>query len=398
MKRLAYLLLLTSILLSGNFFPAHAQESKVRVVLFYSPTCGHCHKVITEDLPPILDEYGGEPNINFLPPAPEEEELGPGLVHFEGEKLEILYVNVQTSAGGGMYSEYLEIYQIPDNRLGVPALIIGENVLVGDQEIPAQLPNLIETHLEAGGLTWPDLPSIPIALELMVVAPQDDTGEIENQEAELDSAPEAVQIVEDEVFVQPDPAAMTMRERFNLDPQGNTIALIVLIGMLFSTHYAVMRLKYKPIASDANWKEWIILIFSVAGLGVAGYLTYIESTGSLAVCGPVGNCNAVQQSQYARLFGVLPIAVLGLAGYLGILGAWIIARSRNNVWSDWSRLAIFAMSVFGVLFSIYLTVLEPFVIGASCAWCLTSAVLITAVMLLSLDKASPVLERIWKAD
>jgi uncharacterized membrane protein len=35
------------------------------------------------------------------------------------------------------------------------------------------------------------------------------------------------------------------------------------------------------------------------------------------------------------------------------------------------------------MFSIYLTFLEPFVIGATCIWCLTSAVIITLIMLLS---------------
>jgi uncharacterized membrane protein len=40
-------------------------------------------------------------------------------------------------------------------------------------------------------------------------------------------------------------------------------------------------------------------------------------------------------------------------------------------------------AVVGTVFSAYLTFLEPFVIGAVCAWCLSSAVLITALMLLS---------------
>jgi uncharacterized membrane protein len=45
------------------------------------------------------------------------------------------------------------------------------------------------------------------------------------------------------------------------------------------------------------------------------------------------------------------------------------------------------MTVVGTLFSIYLTFLEPFVIGATCAWCLTSAVLMTVLMLLSIAPA-----------
>jgi len=41
------------------------------------------------------------------------------------------------------------------------------------------------------------------------------------------------------------------------------------------------------------------------------------------------------------------------------------------------------MIVIGVLFSIYLTFLEPFVIGATCAWCLSSAVIMTLLLLLT---------------
>ena len=38
---------------------------------------------------------------------------------------------------------------------------------------------------------------------------------------------------------------------------------------------------------------------------------------------------------------------------------------------------------FGVLFSSYLTYLEPFVIGATCLWCLTSALILTAMLWLA---------------
>ena len=38
---------------------------------------------------------------------------------------------------------------------------------------------------------------------------------------------------------------------------------------------------------------------------------------------------------------------------------------------------VWGMALFGVIFSIYLTFLEPFVIGATCMWCITSAIVIT---------------------
>ena len=124
-------------------------------------------------------------------------------------------------------------------------------------------------------------------------------------------------------------------------------------------------------------------LVAIAGAGIAAYLAYVESRGVPAVCGPVGDCNAVQQSEYAWLFGVLPIGVLGLLGYAAIIAAWSVARSASGRISAWAGLGLLAMTLIGTLFSVYLTFLEPFVIGATCAWCLASAILITLLLWLA---------------
>ena len=49
------------------------------------------------------------------------------------------------------------------------------------------------------------------------------------------------------------------------------------------------------------------------------------------------------------------------------------------------------MTVCGTLFSIYLTFLEPFMIGATCAWCLASAVIMTTLMWLTAAPGRPVI-------
>ena len=54
-------------------------------------------------------------------------------------------------------------------------------------------------------------------------------------------------------------------------------------------------------------------------------------------------------------------------------------------------LALFAMALFGVLFSLYLTYLEPFVIRAVCIWCLSNAVIITLIMIFTAGRASDAL-------
>jgi uncharacterized membrane protein len=132
--------------------------------------------------------------------------------------------------------------------------------------------------------------------------------------------------------------------------------------------------------------EWLILVVIFAGLAAAIYLAYIEVGQEEAVCGMVGDCNAVNQSEFALLFGVLPIGVLGLIGYGGILLAWITSKITQGTWADLASATLLGMVLFGVAFSTYLTFLEPFVIGATCAWCLTSALAMIMILWLT---ASP---------
>jgi uncharacterized membrane protein len=135
-----------------------------------------------------------------------------------------------------------------------------------------------------------------------------------------------------------------------------------------------------------------IPILAIIGLGVALYLTYVETQNVAAICGPVGDCNAVQASPFAKLFGFLPVGLLGALGYIAILVSWIVARRSEGMLGRLSPLAIFGMALFGVLFSIYLTYLELYIIRAVCIWCLTSAVIMSLVLALSVGPAVEALQ------
>jgi hypothetical protein len=84
-----------------------------------------------------------------------------------------------------------------------------------------------------------------------------------------------------------------------------------------------------------------------------------------------------------------------LMGYFAILLAWLVGRYRQDQLSGYASLALWGMSAFGLLFSIYLTFLEPFVIGATCAWCVSSAILMTALFWLSLAPAKTALSYLF---
>lgn len=132
-----------------------------------------------------------------------------------------------------------------------------------------------------------------------------------------------------------------------------------------------------------------ILLLSVIGLGVSLYLTYMYTTDQVAFCLGSGGCEAVQYSPYAWIFGI-PIPALGAAAYLLlILLAAVAGRpgDRQDLW----LLALFGVSLVGLLFSAYLTALELFVIHAICIWCVASAViqLIVFVLAVSSLRAQP---------
>ncbi len=152
--------------------------------------------------------------------------------------------------------------------------------------------------------------------------------------------------------------------------------------IIFIRAYSVQR-----ASSRAAWLDHAMPVLALIGLGVAGYLTYVETQSVSAVCGPIGDCNSVQTSPYAKVLGVLPVGLLGAFGYIAILVVWFYGRFRSDRLSEYAPMAIFGMTFFGTLYSLYLTFIELFVIKAVCIWCLSSAVIITLLMLLSLNPA-----------
>lgn len=176
-------------------------------------------------------------------------------------------------------------------------------------------------------------------------------------------------------------------ERIKRDIYGNGLAILVLVGMVLTLLVSPVMLKKSAIPVALGMRpryNWLIPILALAGLGVAAYLSHVEVRQVEAVCGPVGDCNTVNQSEYAKLFGILPIGVLGFLGFLAILAAWTLRQWGSGRIHHWAAVGILGMTGCGVLFSIYLTFLEPFVIGATCLWCLSSAVIMTTLFALAL--------------
>jgi uncharacterized membrane protein len=109
----------------------------------------------------------------------------------------------------------------------------------------------------------------------------------------------------------------------------------------------------------------------VLGLAIAGYLTYVHYARVAPVCEIAHGCEKVQTSRWASLAGV-PVALLGLIGYAGILAA-LLAPGET------APIAAAGQALIGAGFSAYLTYREVFTIEAICIWCVASAVLMTAL-------------------
>jgi uncharacterized membrane protein len=116
-------------------------------------------------------------------------------------------------------------------------------------------------------------------------------------------------------------------DRVLADPRGNGLAILVLAGMVAVVVRSWAAPRRPSRATRANRLDWLTPLLAVAGLGVASYLAHVEVREIEAVCGPVGDCNTVQQSDYARLFGLVPIGVLGVLGFASILVAWGVGRA-----------------------------------------------------------------------
>ena len=459
-RELSVLLALAPAAALGQVVPA-PPAAVVRTVLFFSPTCPHCHKVMSEDLPPLVQRYGG--------------------------RLRIATVDVTTPGGQALYQATVSHFGLPNERQGVPTLVVGDRVLVGDEEIPDQLPGIVDRALAAGGLGWPPVPEIQAAAARAEAAADARRQAAAPESAHaaprpavapaparadttaarpVDSAParpagaqgEAVArgpgvAAAPEARVRPAPAAApprqpapaplvrpqdtvsraaargahdtavaagsaatlgtapphaqpialtpssapTTRQRFLTDPVGNGAAVAMLALMLLALGLVASTLLGWRVRLPAA-PGWLVPILGLVGLGVAAYLAVVEVTGARAVCGPVGDCNTVQQSPYARLFGVLPIGVLGMAGYIGMVGAWTLGALSPGGLARAGTLGAWGMALFGTVFSIYLTFLEPFVIGATCAWCLTSAAVVTLLLLVLTPAARRALQGPGTAD
>ena len=305
-------------------------------LLFWSNGCPHCETVLLYTLPPLQESYRNQLNIQMVE-----------LVTLED------------------VDEFFAIFTdfgLKKEAIDVPLLLINDMAMVGSEQIAAELPDLIEEYLAVGGIEPPQLPSGHKALLARALP-----------------------------FTSFDPASLIPAEKegaFDGYWLGWAVMVILALASVLAIIALLRALQGKPLAAFKGWLDLAIPILAIIGLGVALYLTYVETTEAMAICGPVGDCNTVQSSSYSKLFGFFPVGLLGAMGFAAMLAAWGWRRWRKDRLAELAGPGLFGMALFGTVFSIYLTYLELFVIHAVCIWCLTSAVIMALLLLLTLPPAT----------
>ena len=124
---------------------------------------------------------------------------------------------------------------------------------------------------------------------------------------------------------------------------------------------------------------WHIALMLVAvGLFISGYLTIVKLTSAEVLCvdGGIFDCAAVENSQWATMFGI-PVAILGLLGYASIGVLLILENFSPAAYRPALQVATFAIVLISWLFSMWLVYVQAIILHAFCQWCLAHELNIT---------------------
>ena len=127
----------------------------------------------------------------------------------------------------------------------------------------------------------------------------------------------------------------------------------------------------------------IVAALALAGIFVSLYLALykIGVIGELTCS--IGSCETVNTSKWAT-FLHLPVAVWGLFFYIDVFLVSVLGTTRSFENESLVSVLLVAEAAIGVLFSAWLTYLELAVIHAICIWCVTSALVVTMIFVVSI--------------
>ncbi len=137
------------------------------------------------------------------------------------------------------------------------------------------------------------------------------------------------------------------------------------------------RSKQPTTVSTTEGPDWPLFTLAAIGMALSGYLTFTAWQGRLvAFCTAGAGCDIVLNSRWSTLFG-MPTSFWGFLTY-SLLAAVAWNKNAADRWR-WA----WAISLFGFLFSLYLTSVSLFELRATCPYCLTSLSIMTAIFIVT---------------
>lgn len=130
-----------------------------------------------------------------------------------------------------------------------------------------------------------------------------------------------------------------------------------------------------------SWITWNLIVISFIGFLDAMYLTVQHYTGSSINCVIFEGCDTVATSKYAVIFGILPLALLGVFYYVSVLMSSLLYFDTGH---KFFLRILPILTTLGFLFSLYFIYLQLFVIKAVCTYCMLSALTSTTLFIISL--------------
>lgn len=119
----------------------------------------------------------------------------------------------------------------------------------------------------------------------------------------------------------------------------------------------------------------VAALLSLLGLADALYLTVEHVTGQSVQCTIISGCSEVLSSPYAVVAGI-PLAMIGAAAYFTVFSLATLAAFNYRMAGTLLTVLVIVM----FLFSLWLIYLQAFVIGEFCQYCLLSAAITLALV------------------
>jgi len=131
---------------------------------------------------------------------------------------------------------------------------------------------------------------------------------------------------------------------------------------------------------DKRLKQ-VTIWFAVLGLLVSIYMTIFKLTNNENMCIGSSGCSVVNASGYSLIRGI-PVAAVGVLGYLSILAVFYLERKPGFFQTNGGMIQ-FTLTLTGFLFTVWLVFVEVALIKAYCPFCITSQISMTIIFILT---------------